>query len=239
MPVLDPETAMALNELLPLIGVPLLVAGFLLRLNPILVVVGAAVVTGLAVGIAPLDLLELIGGKFLNARLLAIFMLFIPMIGLLDRYGLRERAQAWIAGFRQASAGRLLLVYFVVRELCAALNLPIGGQISTVRPLLAPMAEGAAVARHGPLPDRATDRIRAHAAAAENIGTFFGEDIFFAYGAVLLMDAFLRENGISNVEPLQIGLWAIPTALAAMLIHGIRLTRLDAQIARDVEQAAS
>jgi uncharacterized membrane protein len=230
---------MALNELLPLIGVPVLVAGFLLRLNPILVVVGAAVVTGLAVGTAPLDLLELIGGKFLNARLLAIFMLFIPMIGLLDRYGLRERAQAWIAGFRQASAGRLLLVYFVVRELCAALSLPIGGQISTVRPLLAPMAEGAAVARHGPLPDRATDRIRAHAAAAENIGTFFGEDIFFAYGAVLLMDAFLRENGISNVEPLQIGLWAIPTALAAMLIHGIRLTRLDAQIARDIEQAAS
>ena len=36
---------------------------------------------------------------------------------------------------------------------------------------------------------------------------FFGEDIFIAFGAVLLMTNFLKENGISNVEPLHIGLW--------------------------------
>ena len=63
---------------------------------------------------------------------------------------------------------------------------------------------------------------------------FFGEDIFLAFGAVLLIDAFLKENGITNVEPLHLGLWAIPTAIAALAIHMFRLVRLDAGIQRDV-----
>ena len=65
---------MSWADILPLIGVPLVVVGFTLRLNPLLVVVGAGVATGLAVGIAPLDLLELIGEKFVGARSLALFI---------------------------------------------------------------------------------------------------------------------------------------------------------------------
>ena len=53
-------------------------------------------------------------------------------------------------------------------------------------------------------------------------------------GAVLLIDAFLKENGIPGIEPLHIGLWAIPTAIAALIIHMTRLLRLDARIRRDV-----
>ena len=45
----------------------------------------------------------------------------------------------------------------------------------------------------------------------------------------------LKENGITDVEPLMIGLWAIPTAICALIIHLIRLSWLDAQIARDVQ----
>ena len=60
------------------------------------------------------------------------------------------------------------------------------------------------------------------------------EDIFIAFGAVLLIDAFLKENGIPGIEPLHIGLWAIPTAIAALIIHMTRLLRLDASIRRDV-----
>ena len=224
-------------DILPLIGVPLVVAGFALRLNPLLVVVGAGVATGLAVGIAPLDLLELIGEKFVGARSLALFILMLPVIGLLERYGLREQAAGWIARFRNASAGRILMLYFIVREIAAAIGLPsIGGQVSMVRPLLVPMLEGAATARLGTLPERSVERLRASAAAAENIGLFFGEDIFIAFGAVLLMDAFLRENGIDGIDPLGIGLWAIPSAIAALLIHGARISRLDAAIARDVAE---
>ncbi len=227
-------------ELLPLVGIPIIVVGFVLRLNSLLVVMIAGIATGLAVGIAPLDLLELIGDKFLGARSLALFALGLPVIGLLERHGLRAQAARLVTRFRAASAGRILLSYFIFREIAAATGLPgIGGHVSTIRPLLAPMLEGAATSRLGPLSPRTTDRLRAHAAAAENIALFFGEDIFIAFGAVLLMDAFLRENGIQGVDPLTIGLWAIPSAIAALLIHGVRITRLDAAIARDQAEAGS
>ena len=81
------------------------------------------------------------------------------------------------------------------------------------------MAEGAALNEYGEVPQHIRDKIKAHAAACDNIAVFFGEDIFIAFGAVLLIDAFLKENGIQGIEPLHIGLWAIPTAIAALIIH--------------------
>jgi uncharacterized membrane protein len=127
------------------------------------------------------------------------------------------------------------MLYFVAREGTAALGLmSLGGHAQTVRPLLAPMAEGAALNEYGELPQHIRDKIKAHAAACDNIAVFFGEDIFIAFGAVLLIDAFLKENGIQGIEPLHIGLWAIPTAIAALIIHMTRLLRLDASIRRDV-----
>lgn len=126
------------------------------------------------------------------------------------------------------------MLYFVAREGTAALGLmSLGGHAQTVRPLLAPMAEGAALNEYGELPQTIRDKIKAHAAACDNIAVFFGEDIFIAFGAVLLIDAFLKRTG-SRIEPLHIGLWAIPTAIAALIIHMTRLLRLDASIRRDV-----
>ena len=48
------------------------------------------------------------------------------------------------------------------------------------------------------------------------------------------MTNFLKENGISNVEPLHIGLWALPTAICALLIHLFRLSLLDAKISQEI-----
>ena len=175
------------------------------------------------------------GEKFVNSRSLATFILILPVIGLLEYYGLKERAQAWVAKIASATSARILMLYFVAREGTAALGLmSLGGHAQTVRPLLAPMAEGAALNEYGELPQHIRDKIKAHAAACDNIAVFFGEDIFIAFGAVLLIDAFLKENGIQGIEPLHIGLWAIPTAIAALIIHMTRLLRLDASIRRDV-----
>ncbi|MFZ6654135.1 DUF969 domain-containing protein [Undibacterium sp. TJN19] len=221
--------------LLPLTGIPIVVLGFALRFNPLLVVTVAGLATGLAAGLDFVSVLETFGEKFLNSRQLASALLILPVIGLLERYGLRERAQQWVAGIRSATTGRILMLYFVVRELTAAMGLlSLGGQAQTVRPLLSPMAEGAASNRYGDLPAPIRDRIAAHAAACDNVALFFGEDIFIAFGAVLLMSAFLKENGIQGMEPLTIGLWGIPTAVMALLIHLFRLSRLDASIARDI-----
>ena len=219
------------STLLPLIGIPVVVIGFALRFNPLLVVVVAGLATGLLVGMV----LETFGEKFVNSRSLATFILILPVIGLLEYYGLKERAQAWVAKIASATSARILMLYFVAREGTAALGLmSLGGHAQTVRPLLAPMAEGAALNEYGELPQTIRDKIKAHAAACDNIAVFFGEDIFIAFGAVLLIDAFLKENGIEGIEPLHIGLWAIPTAIAALIIHMTRLLRLDASIRRDV-----
>lgn len=226
---------MDLSLWLPLIGIPIVVLGFALRFNPLMVVTLAGLATGLAVGMDGFSLLETFGEKFMNSRQLASALLILPVIALLERYGLKQAAQSWVAKIRGATTGRILMLYFVVREVSAALGLlSLGGQAQTVRPLLAPMAEAAASNQYGDLPRPIRDRIAAHAAACDNVALFFGEDIFIAFGAVLLMTAFLKENGIHGVEPLMIGLWAIPTALCALIIHLFRLSRLDARIARDM-----
>ncbi|HET7560928.1 MAG TPA: DUF979 family protein, partial [Rhodanobacteraceae bacterium] len=42
-----------------------------------------------------------------------------------------------------------------------------------------------------------------------------------ALGAVLLIQGFYSQHGI-ELEPLQIALWALPTAIAAFVVHAIR-----------------
>ena len=78
--------------------------------------------------------------------------------------------------------------------------------------------------------------MRAHAAAADNVGLFFGEDIFIAIGSILLIRGFLDTSGI-HVEPTDLAVWAIPTAIVALIIHGTRLILFDRRIAREVAAA--
>jgi len=137
-----------------------------------------------------------------------------------------------IGRMRRATAGRLLLVYFLARQLAAATGVSFGGQAQMVRPLLAPMVEGAAEAQTGaPLTPARRFWLRAHAAAAENIGLFFGEDIFVAIGSILLIKGYLESNHIF-VEPFALSVWAIPTAILAALIHGARLLWIDRVLKR-------
>jgi uncharacterized membrane protein len=62
------------------------------------------------------------------------------------------------------------------------------------------------------------------AAATDNVGLFFGEDIFLAIGSILLMKGFLEQQGIV-LTPFELSVWAIPTAFAAFAIHALRLWR--------------
>jgi uncharacterized membrane protein len=222
-------------NLWPLLGVAVIVVGFLLRANPVLVAVAACGVTGVAAAMSVMTLLESLGAAFLKTRNLPLILLLpLAAIGLLERFGLRDRAQATIGKVRSATAGRLLIVYLFARESTAALGLTsLGGHPTMVRPLVAPMAEAAAEAQHGPLPQRIRYRIRAMSAATDNIGLFFGEDIFVAFGAIVLMHTILQAEGI-EVNPLHIALWGIPTAITAFVIHAWNLRRLDAEIARAV-----
>jgi uncharacterized membrane protein len=225
-------------NLWPLLGVGVIIAGFLLRAHPVLVVIISCAVTGIAAAMPVDRIIESLGAAFIKTRNLPlIYLLPLAAIGLLERFGLKEHAQASIAKIHSATAGRLLIVYLLVREISAAFGLTsLGGQASMVRPLVAPMAEGAAEARIGKLPEALRHRIRAMAAATDNVGLFFGEDIFVAFGAIVLMQTILRAEGI-EVDPLHMALWGLPTAITAFVIHSWNLRRLDAHIAREGAKA--
>ncbi|MGH7604914.1 MAG: DUF969 domain-containing protein [Gemmatimonadaceae bacterium] len=213
--------------MLTLVGVLIVVVGFVLRINPLLVVTVAGLATGMAGGLNPLAVIAAFGKAFITSRYVAIVWLVLPVIGLLEHAGLKERARSLVGGLRGATTSRILLAYFAIRQLTAALGLTsLGGHAQMVRPLIAPMAEGAAENRYGELTEEVRNRIRANAAAVDNIAVFFGEDIFIAIGSILLIKAFLDQNGI-HVEPTQLAIWAIPTALCALVIHCTRLVLLE------------
>mgnify|MGYP003575951076 CR=1 FL=1 len=208
---------------LTLLGIVVIVLGFAARLNPLLVVTAAAIVTGLAGGLDFIEVISAFGRAFNENRYVSVTFIVLPVIGALERAGLQERAKSFITSLKAMTTFRILALYMLARQIAVALGLTsFGGQAQMVRPLIAPMAEAAAEAQLGPLPAPDRERIRAQAAGAENIGLFFGEDIFIAIGSILLMRGFLQQNGIL-VEPLDLSVWAIPTAIAAAVIHCARL----------------
>lgn len=218
--------------MLVLSGLFVVVLGFAFRVNPLLVVTVAGIVTGLAGGLGFEKTLVTLGHAFTESRYVAIVWLVLPVIGLLERAGLRERARDVVLRMQGATVGRVLLAYLALRQVTAALGLvSLGGHPQMVRPLVAPMAEGAAERDVANLDDATRHDIRAHAAAVDNIGVFFGEDVFIAIGSILLIKGVLEQAGI-RVLPTELAVWAIPTAIAAFVIHGARLLLLDRRLAR-------
>jgi uncharacterized membrane protein len=214
-----------------LLGILIVVAGFALRLNPMLVVTAAAIATGLIAGMDVVEVISTFGKAFNDNRIIAIVWLVLPVIGLLERFGLQQRAAAVIRGFRTATAGRLLILYLLYRQVISAIGLhSTAGHPQTVRPLLAPMALAAAEKQHGELDEASSEKVKAYSAATDNVGLFFGEDIFFAIGSIVLIQQTLSTYGIV-LAPLELALWAIPTAIAAFIVHGSRLLMLDRQLA--------
>jgi uncharacterized membrane protein len=221
-----------------LLGVLIVVAGFALRFNPLLVVTVAGITSALLAGIAPMHILDAFGSGFAASRSVTLALVVLPVIGLLERYGLQQRAKTLVSRAAGLTAARLLLLYLFIRQLAASLGLTsIGGTAQMVRPVIYPMAEGAVMREHGHVPQPVTETIKAHAAAADTIGAFFGEDCFVAIGSVLLIVTYVDANYHLKLDALQVALWAVPTAIAAFLIHGFRLLRLDRRLRRTMAEA--
>jgi uncharacterized membrane protein len=208
------------------VAVAVLLIGTLLRLNTMLVVTAAAAATGVAAGMGPLELLSSFGAAFAKYRYLALVFLVLPMVGLLERNGIRNAARQAVARLHGATVARLLIAYLALRQVTAAIGLnALGGHAQLVRPVVAPMAEAAAEREHQQLSDEDREKLRAFVAATDNVGLFFGEDLFVAMGSVLLIRAVFAQHGIA-LEPLDIAIWAAPTALVAFAVHALRARRL-------------
>jgi uncharacterized membrane protein len=216
----------------PLLGIVLVVFGFALRFNPLLVVAVAAIATGLLGGMPFLKVLATLGHGFNENRNVTLIYIVLPVIGLLERDGLQQQARRLVGRMRGATTGRLLLVYLAFRQIFASLGLTsVAGQAQTVRPLVAPMALAAAEKEHGGIDEDTAEQVKAMSAATDNVGLFFGEDIFIAVSSILLIQGALKAFGI-ELTPFELSVWAIPSAICAFLIHGARLLWLDRKLRR-------
>ncbi len=77
----------------------------------------------------------MLGKAFVANRFIAIAWLVLPVIGLLERGGIRERARTLIRRLQGANAGRVLIGYFIIRQIASTLGLTaLGGHVQMVRP---------------------------------------------------------------------------------------------------------
>lgn len=208
--------------MIKLIGILIIVLGFSFRLDTIAVVLVAGVVTGLVSGVDFMAILSTLGEAFIQTRYMTLFLLTLPVIGILERNGLKERGAHFIKGMTGVTSGRILSFYMVIRTLAAALSVRLGGHVQFIRPLIYPMAQSASENKLSRiLSEKENDKLKGVACAVENYGNFFGQNVFVASGGVLLIVGTLQELGII-VEPYSVSKAAIPMAFISVLLSFVQ-----------------
>lgn len=217
-------------EWLVLIGVVIIVVGFLLKLDVIAVVIVAAIATALVSGLSFPEILDLIGKAWVDNRAVSLFLLTLPMIALSERYGLKEQAIVLISKLQKLTPGRFLTMYTVIRQLTGVFGIRISGMVQFVRPIVHPMASAAAHRQAQVSPEH-EEKIKAESALAENIGNFFGQNGFVAASGVLLISSTLNSLGYP-VSPEQIALASLPMIVIAAIAAAIHFLLLDRKLRR-------
>jgi uncharacterized membrane protein len=239
------------QDLLKLIGVVIIVVGIALKLRTTLVVVVAALATGLVAGL-PLfshegffqhipsltkpgqaGIINTLGKAFADNRLMTLFILTLPAIGLAERFGLQEQSAALIRRIRAATVGRLLIVYQLFRVLHGAVGIRLNGHPSFVRPLIFPMSLGAAQTRYGTesgsdpaLNQAAVEKIKAANAAAENYGNFYGQNLSPVQAGILLVYGVMQGLGFA-VSVWDLVWYTLPIVAASILLAVVQFWWLD------------
>lgn len=206
-------------EIIKLIGVVIIVLGFALKLDVLAVVLVAGIVTGLVSGLDFFHILEIIGTSFVNNRLMSIFLIMFPVIAIIERFGMKERAAYLIGKIKNASAGKVLSLWIVIRSLASAMNIRIGGHVQFIRPLILPMTTAAAEASKGSrLTEKEDEKVKGLSAASENYGNFFAQNCFPAASGVVLIQSGLAVAGY------EVTLSSIASASISIMIISIILT---------------
>lgn len=213
-----------------LLGIIIIIVGFALKLDTIAVVVVAGISTGLVAKMNIVDILNTLGEAFVLNRVTCLFMITIPVIGLCERYGLKSKAVMLIKKASSLSVGKLLSGYTLLRKVTIGMGVTLGGHPQFVRPLVSPMAEGAAIAKYGEKVDeKDLEKIRSYSAVSDNIGNFFAQNVFIANSGVLLIASTLEGLGVP-VDTLQISKVAIPVAIIAFILWTAQNILLDKKL---------
>lgn len=204
-------------EYIKLIGIVIVIVGFALKMDSILIIITASIVTALVGGLGVNGLLETLGSSFVANRSMAIFIIVMLVTGTLERNGLKEAAATLIGKIKGASAGAVVGAYGVMRAIFAAFNVSFGGVAGFVRPIIMPMAMGA-IENHYDEPNEAhVDEVKGMASAMENITWFFFQVLFVGGSGGLLVQGTLDSLGY-KVELIDLAKVEIPVAIFALVV---------------------
>lgn len=204
-------------ELLKLLGIVIVIVGFVMKMDSILIIMAAAVVTALVSGIDLVTLLETLGSSFVSNRSMCTFVIVFLVTGTLERNGLKQAASDLMTKFKNATAGVVIGIYGVFRLFFAAFNISFGGAAGFIRPIVMPMAS-AAVERDGkPIDLDHLEQLKGMAAGMDNVAWFFGQVLFVGTSGMLLVQSTLADLGY-QVELLDLMMVQIPVAITAVAV---------------------
>lgn len=204
-------------ELIKLVGVFIVIVGFALKLDSILIIFLALITTGLVGGLGFGGLLESIGTNFVANRSMAIFIMILLVTGTLERNGLREAAADLIKKVKSATAGKLVCAYGILRGIFGAFNVGFGGVAGFVRPVLLPMAEGAVKNAGNEVSEEHMEEVKGMSAAMENITWFFFQVLFIGGSGGILVQTTLASLGY-EVELIELAVKEIPVAIFSLVV---------------------
>ena len=203
-------------ELIKLLGVVIVIVGFALKLDSILIIFLALITTGIVGGLGVDGLLETIGVNFVANRSMAIFIMILLITGVLERNGLREAATDLIKKVKGATAGKVVAAYGIMRGIFGAFNVGFGGVAGFVRPVVLPMAEAAVKTQGHEAKEEHLEDIKGMVSAMENFSWFFCQVLFVGGSGGILVQSTLASLGY-EVELIELAAAEIPVAIFAMI----------------------
>ena len=209
-----------MENYLSLLGVLIVIIGFALKLDSILIVMVALIVTALTGGLGIEGMLETLGTSFVNNRGMAIFIIIMLATGTLERNGLKESAASLIKRFKKVSAGMIIDIYGVFRMIFAAFNVSFGGVAGFVRSIIMPMALGTVESKGLEIDPQHEEELKGMSSAMENICWFFGQVLFVGGAGALLVQSTLKGLGY-EVTLGQLALVEVPVAVVALIVASI------------------
>lgn len=189
-------------EYLKLTGILIIVLGFIFKLNIVFTVILSGFVTAMVAGISIPKFLAILGENFVSQRIVTLFIITLPVIGLSEQHGLKQSAEKLVKKRENLSPGALLNVYLLFRELAGFLSMRIYGLVQFVRPIIFPMAEAAVEKQNGQITPEQSEKLKARATAMENFGNFFAQNTFIGAGGVLLITGQMESLGypVTNAD---------------------------------------
>ena len=221
---------------LPLIGVLIIVIGFIMKIDTIAVVIIAGIITGLVSGLSLTEVLVLLGQGFTENRLVTLFVLTLTMIGLSERFGLKEQAVYLINKIKGLTVGRFLSLYLLIREVAGMFSLRLGGHPQFVRPLIEPMAQASAVANFDDTDEETKERIKAQASVMENMGNFYAQNTFVGSSGTLLIAGTLKSLGY-DAPAAKIAVASLVIAVISLLMGIVYNIWFDRQLNKKYKKA--